>query len=100
MILETSSDSQAVSLKPIGDKAPKFVSATEVDNSPLYLEDISVGDHWFSPTREVTAEDVADFAFWKTGSSWVTGAKHVGGAKHRSTQRCNAGTCEYCRVAI
>lgn len=62
IILETSSDSRAASLDPISDEAPGFTSTTDVDDCPLYLEDISVGDRWFSPTREVTAEDVADFA--------------------------------------
>ena len=28
----------------------------------LFLEDLQVGDHWVSDEREITAEDVADFA--------------------------------------
>lgn len=28
----------------------------------LFLEDLEVGDHWLSDEREITAEDVADFA--------------------------------------
>ena len=28
----------------------------------LFLEDLQVGDHWLSDEREITAEDVADFA--------------------------------------
>lgn len=30
--------------------------------TPLYFEDLHPGDSWTSPAREVTAEDVADFA--------------------------------------
>jgi acyl dehydratase len=34
-----------------------------VTESPtLFLEDLAVGDRWFSQWREITAEDVADFA--------------------------------------
>ncbi|WP_419194710.1 MaoC family dehydratase [Novipirellula herctigrandis] len=29
---------------------------------PLFLEDMKVGDHWLSPMREISSEDVADFA--------------------------------------
>jgi acyl dehydratase len=29
---------------------------------PLYMEDMRVGDRWSSPWREITADDVADFA--------------------------------------
>lgn len=29
---------------------------------PLYLEDIEVGDRWLSEWRQITADDVADFA--------------------------------------
>ena len=60
--METSSDSRAISLEPISTKAQGFTGSTNLDELPLYLEDVSVGDRWFSPTREVTAEDVADFA--------------------------------------
>lgn len=62
IILETSSDSRAVGLDPLSAKSLEFTASTKLDESPLYLEDIAIGDHWFSPTREVTAEDVADFA--------------------------------------
>ena len=62
IILETSSETRAVSLEPISIEAPGFVGSTDLDESPLYLEDFSIGDQWFSPFREVTAEDVADFA--------------------------------------
>jgi acyl dehydratase len=31
-------------------------------NDTLFFEDLRVGDHWFSGWREITAEDVADFA--------------------------------------
>jgi 3-hydroxybutyryl-CoA dehydratase len=30
--------------------------------SPLYLEDMQVGDRWLSDWREITGDDVADFA--------------------------------------
>lgn len=32
------------------------------DNELLYLEDMQVGDRWLSQWREITADDVADFA--------------------------------------
>ncbi|TWU60362.1 Bifunctional protein PaaZ [Rubripirellula tenax] len=32
------------------------------DNELLYLEDMKVGDRWMSEWREITADDVADFA--------------------------------------
>lgn len=32
------------------------------ETETLYLEDLSVGDRWLSGTREITAENVADFA--------------------------------------
>lgn len=32
------------------------------DNDLLYLEDMQVGDRWLSQWREITADDVADFA--------------------------------------
>ena len=32
------------------------------DSELLYLEDMQVGDRWLSDWREITAEDVADFA--------------------------------------
>ena len=35
-------------------------TSTEIER--LYLEDMSVGDSWLSATREITADDVADFA--------------------------------------
>ncbi|MFK8112797.1 MAG: MaoC family dehydratase [Rubripirellula sp.] len=35
-------------------------STTETE--PLYLEDMQVGDRWLSDWREITADDVADFA--------------------------------------
>ncbi|TWU37311.1 MaoC family dehydratase [Novipirellula artificiosorum] len=31
-------------------------------SEPVYLEDMKVGDSWRSPSREITADDVADFA--------------------------------------
>ncbi|MGI9472098.1 MAG: MaoC family dehydratase [Rubripirellula sp.] len=35
-------------------------TSTEIER--LYLEDMRVGDSWISETREITADDVADFA--------------------------------------
>jgi acyl dehydratase len=35
---------------------------TTADTEPLYLEDMNVGDRWLSPSREITASDVAHFA--------------------------------------
>ncbi len=35
---------------------------TSADTETLYLEDIEVGDRWSTDWREITAEDVADFA--------------------------------------
>ncbi|GAA5508099.1 hypothetical protein Rcae01_03564 [Novipirellula caenicola] len=32
------------------------------DTKPLFLEDMKIGDRWSSPWREITADDVADFA--------------------------------------
>ncbi|WP_442507518.1 MaoC family dehydratase [Novipirellula sp. SH528] len=32
------------------------------ETKPLFLEDMKVGDRWSSPWREITGEDVADFA--------------------------------------
>ena len=33
-----------------------------IDTDVVYFEEISVGDRWSSPWREITADDVADFA--------------------------------------
>lgn len=39
------------------------IAATELTQvQRLFLEDLKVGDHWLSDEREITAEDVADFA--------------------------------------
>lgn len=35
---------------------------TSTETERLYLEDMSVGDSWLSEEREISAEDVADFA--------------------------------------
>lgn len=35
---------------------------TSAETQPLYLEDMNVGDRWYSDWREITPEDVADFA--------------------------------------
>ena len=37
-------------------------SLPEVVVEPLYLEDMSVGDRWKSDSREISGDDVADFA--------------------------------------
>ena len=33
-----------------------------VENEPIYLEALSPGDQWTSPAREITGDDVAEFA--------------------------------------
>jgi 3-hydroxybutyryl-CoA dehydratase len=35
---------------------------TTTDTEPLYLEDMNVGDRWLSPWREITSDDVEQFA--------------------------------------
>lgn len=37
-------------------------TAKDRSTATLYIEDMSVGDRWVSVTREVTADDVAEFA--------------------------------------
>lgn len=34
----------------------------KLDHDTLYLEDMSIGDRWFSPWRDISADDVAEFA--------------------------------------
>ncbi len=41
---------------------PNEPSASAAEGLPLYLEDMQVGDRWLSASREVTADDVAEFA--------------------------------------
>ena len=38
------------------------MNSTKASAEPLYLEDIHVGDRWVSEWREITADDVANFA--------------------------------------
>jgi acyl dehydratase len=45
-----------------GSSLGKQTLETSADTEPLYLEDMNVGDRWLSESREITADDVADFA--------------------------------------
>lgn len=45
-----------------GSSSKKRSMDKSADNEPLYLEDMNVGDRWLSESREITADDVADFA--------------------------------------
>ncbi len=38
------------------------LASTPPTAGPLYMEDMQVGDRWSSPWREITADDVAQFA--------------------------------------
>ncbi len=40
------------------ERSLNLITATE----PVFLEDMKIGDRWLSPCREITAENVADFA--------------------------------------
>jgi len=37
-------------------------SASQTQAGPLYIEEMSIGNRWSSPWREITADDVANFA--------------------------------------
>src|SRR6056297_1706513 len=53
----------------------------------LYFEDLEAGDRWISPTRAITADDVADFAM-------LTGDHdplHLGGAGERESSDEDSG---------
>jgi acyl dehydratase len=52
--LEIPTEFQTLNKAPL-DKASQ-------QTGPLYMEDMRIGDRWLSPWREITADDVADFA--------------------------------------
>ncbi|TWT54135.1 Bifunctional protein PaaZ [Rubripirellula amarantea] len=57
-----------ISQTPVSSRTHSPLASTETGGSdaaqvqPLYLEDMNVGDRWMSESREITADDVADFA--------------------------------------